>query len=138
MLRTIIVCPANWGTHAANCRAFRGNFLCLRNDGSGGRRGWSSLPRTSKSRFSYPEGMVAHEDDYLDEAQYPEIDEETHQFSKYQKDKHQTMLSWHQTIRDQPNPEAKTLEINMPRYCSTTLILYINLMKLVLFIRSKS
>jgi len=82
-----------------------------------GRRSLSSMARAKYKTdfFKYPSGMVAYEDDYVDQAEYPEIDPETHDWPEFRKKHRKDMLDWYKRVQDQPNPEAKTLEINMPR-----------------------
>ncbi len=80
------------------------------------KRNASTRPKLKTDRFIYPEGMTAYEEDYTENPEYPEIDKETRQMNEFQRKKRQSLLDWHDKIKQQPNPEAKTLELNMPRY----------------------
>jgi hypothetical protein len=76
---------------------------------------FSSARPNAKRRFLYPEGMIPYEEDYVEQPEYPQIDKETHQWTEQQKNRRQAALDWHKRIQNQPNPEAKTVEFNLPR-----------------------
>ncbi|ODM92751.1 28S ribosomal protein S30, mitochondrial [Orchesella cincta] len=69
----------------------------------------------SQTRFAYPEGMKAYEDDWTEEAEYPEIDPEIHTWNEYRRKRLQDELDFHMKIRKATCPEAKNLELNMPK-----------------------
>lgn len=78
-------------------------------------KGYSSGPVQSRSRFIYPEGMVPYEEDYVEQAEYPKTDPETHDWNEHKKQRRQKVLDFHKRIQERPNVEAKTLEWNLGR-----------------------
>lgn len=122
MFRKLPFCRRGWinAGFDRNLTSYLGPSVSTRfwgNDDKRVCRGFSSKPRLKpKDRFSYPEGVLPYEEDYTEFPEYPEIDPETHQLTEVQRNKRQAILDWHQKIRDEPNPEGKTFELNMPRY----------------------
>jgi len=77
----------------------------------------SSVTRSSrKPKFAWPEGMVSPEDDFSEKPEYPEIDPETHQWNEHRRLRRKAELDWHKGLQEQPNPEAKTMYLNLKRY----------------------
>ncbi|CAL8087343.1 unnamed protein product [Orchesella dallaii] len=84
---------------------------------------YSSLPpkpsyltqRRTHTRFALPEGMKPYEDDWAKEAEYPPIDSEMHTWNEHRRKRLQDTLDFHTKIREASCPEAKNLELNMPK-----------------------
>jgi hypothetical protein len=70
----------------------------------------------SKTRFAYPEGVRAYEDNYAEEAEYPKIDPETRHFTQGQLKRHNEYLNWQRSITEKPTVEEKLMELNVNRF----------------------
>jgi hypothetical protein len=93
-----------------------GNGERLNSSNGGGGGGSSAAAAIKRSRFAYPEGMVPPEYDFTEKPEYPEINPEIHQWNEHRRLRLKAKLDWYQQLREQPNVEAKTVQMNMPRF----------------------
>ena len=63
-----------------------------------------------RSRFAYPAGQVAYEDDYTDTPNYPPIDPETVRYTEARRQRLQAVDDWHKGMLAKETVEEKLME----------------------------
>jgi len=84
---------------------------------------WNIGQTRFRTRFAYPQGMKAYEDDYVDVPQYPTVDYETRHYPIGVKARRKEVLDWQESIRNKDTVEEKLIEMNVNRcvYLSSSL-----------------
>ena len=75
----------------------------------------SFLQTRGRTRFAFPEGVKAFEDDYAPTAEYPPLNLEDREMTMNQLKRKKEYLEWQESMKKKPTVEEKLMEFNIKR-----------------------